>query len=87
MFSEQFDLTSVRFAAEEEVVDVKFKGNPVAGAPVKVDGDEEQAANFYYWRDVFPELQVVYENIKVIQEEAKSIPKVTNRNSNKNQYI
>ncbi len=76
MFSQQFELKENCSNAEEKNQEVKYNGNPIALAPVRVDGDEEQAANFYYWRDIFPELQVVFENIKVIQDEAKLIPKV-----------
>lgn len=34
------------------------------------------AKNFYYWKDVFPELQVLLDNIEIIAEEQKNISKV-----------
>lgn len=34
------------------------------------------ADNFYYWRDIFPELEILEENIEVILSESENIEKV-----------
>lgn len=39
--------------------------------------DTDVAPCFYNWREVFPELQAIYDNIDIIKEESKHIGQVT----------
>jgi len=42
--------------------------------------DTDVAPCFYNWREVFPELQVIYDNIDIIKEESKLIGQVKTYN-------
>ena len=39
--------------------------------------DSEVAPCFYHWREMYPELEILYNNINIIKEEAKSIGQVS----------
>lgn len=69
MFSEQF--TSSESKEHDALCDVK---NESRSATVN---DKERTANFYSWREHYPELKLLQDNIDIIIEESKSIPNVS----------
>ena len=56
--------------AEEKVV-------PAAVVPTPVFAHDEVAPCFYHWREVYPELELLINNIEVIKKEAVSIGQVS----------
>lgn len=71
MFSEQFEISETKEL--DALCDIK-NGN----RSVKVDekAQSERTANFYSWREYYPELKLLYDNINIIIAESKNIPNV-----------
>ncbi len=80
MFSDQFELESSGPSYDMKESNMPYEANvpyPKRTSPQESKSGEQVAPNFYYWRDIFPELQIVYENIDVIAREAETISKVS----------
>ncbi len=50
--------------------------SPEKSVESKLFEDDAVAPNFYNWRETFPELQLVLDNIDIIKAESESIPRV-----------
>jgi hypothetical protein len=47
---------------------------------MEINSDAEESfapQNFYYWKDLFPELNILYRNQDIIAEECKNINSVS----------